>query len=326
MAGDAAGQRQRRLTAVPASASAATWDPTAIPQQQAALMRRKARAQAGLAYLLIAPALAFLAFTYLYPTAQLIVFSLHQRGRGVWSGFDNYRLLFDDSLVRTSLLHNVELLALVPMLVGLSVLIAALLHGEIRGWKVYRIILFLPHMLPVVVTGIAFGFIYETHGALNDVLRGFGLGVLAQNWLGDPRFALPAVAAVIAWRQVGFGTILLLARMVQIPLDLYDSARIDGAGWWQTVWRVTVPQLSTIIAFYVGVIVIELFSWVFNYVYVLTKGGPGFSTYVSEVFIYDRAFGYDQMGIASAFSVVLLVGVFVAMFLYFGWLRGRDVF
>jgi len=287
---------------------------------------RRIRRRAGVAYLLIAPALAFLAFTYAYPLVQLVGFSLHRRGRGEWVGLDNYRLLAADPLFRTSILHNAELIAVVPILVGLSVLVAALLHQQFQGWKVYRVVLFLPHMLPVVVTGIAFGFIYETHGILNQLLHAVGLAVLAQNWLGDARLALLAVAAVIVWRQAGFGTVLLLARMVQIPPELYDSSRIDGAGWWQTLWQVTVPQLWTIIAFYVGVIVIDLFSWVFNYIYVLTKGGPGYSTYVSEYFIYDRAFAYDQIGIASAFSVVLLAGVFVGMFVYFGWLRGRDVF
>lgn len=278
------------------------------------------------AYLLVLPACCFLAFTYAYPVTQLIVFSLHQRGRGEWVGLANYRLLLLDPLFRVSLLHNVLLLGVVPILVCLSVIVAALLHEQFRGWKVYRIVVFLPIMLPVVVAGIAFGFIYEVHGPLNITLQALGLGRFAQNWLGDARFALSAVAGVVVWRQLGFGIVLILARIVQIPLELYDSAGIDGAGWWQTLRLVTVPQLSTIIAFYVGVIVIELFSWVFNYVYVLTKGGPGFSTYVSELFIYDRAFGYDQMGIASAFSVMVLVGVVTSMFFYFTWLRGRDVF
>jgi ABC-type sugar transport system permease subunit len=178
----------------------------------------------------------------------------------------------------------------------------------------------------VVVSGVAFGFIFQRHGMLNVILRVLGLGSLAQDWLGDSRFALAAVASVIVWRQAGFGIVLLLARMVQIPLELYESVRIDGANWWQTLRHVTIPQVATIIAFYVGMIVIELFTWVINYVFVLTKGGPGFSTYVSEYFIYDRAFGYDQMGIASAFSVVLLVGVLTGMYSYFSWLRRRDVF
>jgi ABC-type sugar transport system permease subunit len=278
------------------------------------------------AYLLVFPACCFLAFTYAYPVTQLIRFSLHLRGRGGWVGLANYRLLLLDPLFRISVLHNVLLVGVVPILVCLSVIGAALLHEQFRGWKVYRIVIFLPNMLPVVVAGIAFGFIYEIHGPLNLTLQALGLGRFAQNWLGDARFALAAVAGVVVWRQLGFGIVLILARLVQIPLDLYDSARIDGAGWWQTLWLVTVPQASTVIAFYVGVVVIELFSWVFNYVYVLTKGGPGFSTYVSELFIYDRAFGYDQMGIASAFSVLVLAAVFTSMFLYFTWLRGRDVF
>jgi ABC-type sugar transport system permease subunit len=288
--------------------------------------RRPRYPQAGVAYLLILPAMALLAFTYAYSIVELVVFSLHQRGRGEWVGLDNYRLLFGDRLFRLSLVHNLALLVTVPIIVGLSVVVAALLHERVRGWKVYRLVLFLPNMLPVVVAGIAFGFILEKHGMVNAILRAVGLSALSQDWLGDTRFALPAVASVIVWRQAGFGIVLLLARMVQIPLELYESVRLDGAGWWQTLFHVTLPQVSSIIAFYVGLLVIELFSWVINYIIVLTKGGPGFATYVSEYYIYDRAFGYDQMGLASAFSVILLAAVLTGMYAYFSWLRRRDVF
>jgi ABC-type sugar transport system permease subunit len=288
--------------------------------------RRRRYPEARVAYLLILPALAFLLFTYGYSIIALVSFSLHQRGRGQWVGLDNYRLLFGDRLFRLSLTHNLALVATVPVIIGLSVIVASMLHERVRGWKIYRLVLFLPNMLPVVVAGIAFGFIFEKHGMLNAILHLVGLGALSQDWLGDSHFALPAVASVIVWRQAGFGVVLLLARMVQIPLELYESVRLEGANWWQTLCHVTIPQVATIIAFYAGLLVIELFAWVINYIIVLTKGGPGFSTYVSEYFIYDRAFGYDQMGIASAFSVVLLTTVLIGMYAYFSWLRRRDVF
>jgi ABC-type sugar transport system permease subunit len=296
------------------------------PSLAALAARRRRYSEARVAYLLILPALAFLLFTYGYSIIALVSFSLHQRGRGEWVGLDNYRLLFGDRLFRLSLAHNLALLATVPVIVGLSVVVASLLHERLRGWKVYRLVLFLPNMLPVVVAGIAFGYIFEKHGMLNAILRLIGLGGLSQDWLGDSHFALPAVASVIVWRQAGFGIVLLLARMVQIPLELYESVRLEGANWWQTLYHVTIPQVATIITFYVGLLVIELFAWVISYIIVLTKGGPGFSTYVSEYFIYDRAFGYDQMGIASAFSVVLLTTVLTGMYAYFSWLRRRDVF
>lgn len=275
--------------------------------------------------MLVAPALAVLLFTYGYPVVELVQFSLHRRGRDEWVGLLNYEQLFLDSVFWTSVEHNLMLLSVIPLLVSTSIVVAAVLRDRVRGWRVYRVIIFLPQMMPVVVVGIAFGYILETHGLFNAILDVGHLDDLAQNWLGDPRFALAAVAAVIFWRQLGFGVILLLARMVQIPNDLYEAAQIDGAGWWRTLRHVTVPELRTIVAFYVGMIVIELFSWVFNYIYVLTKGGPGFSTYISEYYIYDRAFGYDQLGLASAFAVVLIAVVFVAMFGYFTWLRRVQV-
>jgi ABC-type sugar transport system permease subunit len=293
-----------------------------VPARRRATRHADTRA----AFLLLTPALAILGFTYAYPLVELVRFSLHRRGREEWTGLDNFRLLLSDTGFWASVEHNFELLVIVPVIVVIATLVAALLRDQIRGWKLYRVIVFMPHVLPVVVAGVAFGFVLQTHGPLNALLEAAHLPGLAQDWLGDPRFALGSVAGVIVWRQAGFGVVLLLARMVQIPLELYESARLDGAGWWQTLWHVTVPQLRTVLAFYVGMIVIELFSWVFNYIYVLTKGGPGLSTYVSEYYIYDRAFGYDQMGIGSAFSLLVLTTVLVGTFVYFGWLRRRDVF
>jgi ABC-type sugar transport system permease subunit len=288
--------------------------------------RTTVRTDTRAAYLLLTPALVILGFTYAYPLVELVRFSLHRRGREEWTGLENFRLLLSDTGFWVSVQHNVELLTIVPVIVTIATLVAALLRDQIRGWKVYRVIVFMPHVLPVVVAGVAFGFVLQTHGPLNALLQAAHLPALAQDWLGDPRFALGSVAGVIVWRQAGFGVILLLARMVQIPVELYESARLDGAGWWPVLWHVTIPQLRTVLAFYVGMIVIELFSWVFNYIYVLTKGGPGLSTYVSEYYIYDRAFGYDQMGIGSAFSLLVLTTVLVGTFIYFSWLRRRDVF
>jgi len=113
--------------------------------------------------------------------------------------------------------------------------------------------------------------------------------------------------------------------MTQLPLDLYDAARVDGANWWQRLRHVTVPQMSVIIAFYCGIVIIALLSWVFNYVLVLTRGGPGTSTYVIEYYIYSRAFQYGDFGNAAALSTLLLAVILTFMGGYLTWLSKKGV-
>jgi ABC-type sugar transport system permease subunit len=118
---------------------------------------------------------------------------------------------------------------------------------------------------------------------------------------------------VIVWKEVGFGMVLFLARLMSVEEDLFDAAKIDGANWWQLQWHVTIPQLASVIEFFTIISVITMLSWVFGYVYVMTGGGPGNSTMVMELFIYLSGFRYSQMNIASAVAVLLLLttGVFI---------------
>jgi ABC-type sugar transport system permease subunit len=157
------------------------------------------------------------------------------------------------------------------------------------------------------------------------VLRFLHLDFLAHDWLGDPTTAIWSLAGVVVWRELAFGVVLFLARMTQLPLDLYDAARVDGANWWQRLRHVTVPQMSTIIAFYCGIVLIALLSWVFNYVLVLTRGGPGTSTYVIEYYVYSRAFQYGDFGNAAALSSIMLVVILAAMGTYLTVLGKRGV-
>jgi ABC-type sugar transport system permease subunit len=276
----------------------------------------------GYAFLL--PALAVIAFVYAYPVAKVIEFSLRHGGTGGWVALDNYRALSGDPIFWQAVENNLLLFLLIPVLIFLSLVFSSLLYERVRGWRVYRFFIFMPYLMPVVVAGMAFGYLLQYRGAVNRALAGAGAG--AQDWLGDPRFALFSVGGVILWRELGFGVILFLARMMQVSGELYESARIDGAGWWQTLYYVTIPQLRTVIAFYASVIAIQLFSWVFSYVFVLTRGGPGFSTYVSEFYIYQRAFNYDEIGVASACSVVIVLLVAAGMSGFFGLLRRAEVF
>ena len=295
---------------------------TSIPASRSPRTTRRQDARAAAVFLL--PAVLFLAFVFLYPIASVVRTSFLDPFTDEFAGLANYRSLFADPIFHAAVVNNLKLFVVLPVLVVTSIVIAQVLHDQIRGWRVYRAIIFMPYVVPVVVAALVFGQILQSRGMINGLLESVGLGSLAQNWLGDTKTAVWSVAGVIQWRELAFGVILFLARMTQLPEDLYDAAKVDGANWWQRLRHVTVPQMSTIIAFYAGIIVVALFNWVFNYVFVLTKGGPGTSTYVMEYYIYSRAFIYGDFGNAAALSTLMLAAILAFMVTFLTWLNRRG--
>jgi ABC-type sugar transport system permease subunit len=252
---------------------------------------------------------ALLGFVFAYPIAKLFEFSfrLIRGASGPWVGTLNYRNVFDDPTFREAALHSLTLLLAVPIMIVISLVVSVLLYERVRGWRAYRTLFFLPFILAIPIVGIVFGYIFTLNGVLNDILRGVGLGALAFDWLGSESLALWTVMFVIVWREVGFGIILFLARLLTMNQDLVEAAKIDGAGWWRRLRHVVVPQLRGTIEFYAVIAVITMLAWVFAYVYTITKGGPGTSTQVVELYIYNQGLRNSLPGMASAVAVLLLV-------------------
>jgi ABC-type sugar transport system permease subunit len=259
--------------------------------------------------------LAIVLVIFGYPIFRLVVMSFQRRQKGmdIFVGFSNYQALFKDDVFLEAVKNNLTLLICVPIMVVIALILAVFLFERVRGWQIYRSTLFLPYLLPITVVGLIFSYIFQLSGVLNDLLIAMGLERFALDWLGSTRLALPTLMFVIIWKEVGFGIVLFLARLMSVEEELFDAAKIDGANWWQLQWNITIPQLSTVIEFFTVVSVITMLSWVFNYVYVMTGGGPGNSTMVTELFVYLTGFRYNQMNIASAVSVLLLLvtGVFI---------------
>jgi ABC-type sugar transport system permease subunit len=143
------------------------------------------------------------------------------------------------------------------------------------------------------------------------------------DWLGSSNWALWTVMFVIIWKELGFGIVLVFARLMSVPKDLYEAAEIDGANWVQKHIHVTIPQTRNVVSFLTVITIITMLSWVFNYVYVMTLGGPGTSTMVAEYYIYQTAFRYQNMGLASAASVILFVITFIFVIIQTR-VRGRE--
>lgn len=266
-------------------------------------------------WLYLAPALVMLLAVFGYPVVRLIILSL-QRPKGgvpIFVGLGNYQLLFRDDVFLQAVSNNLKLLLTVPVTVGLALVLAVFLFERIKGWRLYRMTLFLPYLLPIAAVGLVFSYIFQLSGVLNDFLKAVGAGALAQDWLGSTTLALPTVMFVIIWKEVGFGVVLFLARLMSVEEELFDAARVDGANWWQLQRHVTVPQLATVIEFFTVISIITVLSWVFGYVFVMTSGGPGNATMVTELYVYLMGFRYNQMNLAAAVSALLLLvtGVFI---------------
>jgi ABC-type sugar transport system permease subunit len=254
------------------------------------------------------PALAAIAFAFIFPLVQVIRYSFYtgSASQMFYVGTQNYSFVFHDPVFRTSLFNNLKLLATVPVMTGLALLIALLLNDRIRGWRQYRAIVFLPFILPAAAVGITFSFLLQRDGGLNSLLSDLGLGFLTQDWLGSTHLAIASIGGVIIWQQLGFGVVVFSAALLAVPGETVEAAQIDGASWWTIQRRIVIPQIRGIIEFFLTLEAIVVLSQVFTYVYVLTGGGPANSSSVLEYYIWVNGFSQGSTGIASAVAVIML--------------------
>jgi raffinose/stachyose/melibiose transport system permease protein len=266
-------------------------------------------------YLYLLPALvAFTAFV-LVPLGRSVWLSLYDWDGvtpGTWAGLDNYGELVSEEALRGAFLHALVLLffyALLP--VGIGLLLAGLVaRARVRGLALFRTVLFLPQVIALVVVAVMWRMIYDPgSGALNEVLRTFGLGSLTQSWLGDFDLALPAVGLVGTWVWFGLAMVLLMAGVQKIPESLYDAARVDGAGMVREFFAVTLPALRGEIAVALTLTTIAALRN-FDLIYITTKGGPGDATSVPAFQVYDRAFQTGEVGSAAAIGIALTAIIF----------------
>jgi ABC-type sugar transport system permease subunit len=294
----------------------------------AGLSHRRRRVRLGPAepVVWIAPAVAVVLFVFGYSMVELARQALEHKGR--WVGIDNFRLVVTDPTFQTALEHNARLLLAVPVLVLLALLLSVLLFEALRGWRFHRATVFLPYVLPIPVVAVIFGQMLQLDGLVNKAVRGIGLGGLAFDWLGQPGWALWTMTGVIVWKELGFGVILFLARLLSLPAETFEAARMDGARFFRLHRSVTVPQLASVIGFYVVVEAITMVSWVFNYVYVISNGtgGPGDATQVSELYVYQSAFQYSAPDLAAAAAVILFGATLLFIVAFFRIQRRAGLF
>ena len=260
-------------------------------------------------YLYILPVILLTIFIKFYPLVDTFYHSFtNWYGTPAYKfvGFENYVEYFSSQTFWQVLSHNIFIIVLgIPLNVILGLILAALLYEKVFAWRYYQSIFFIPTILSIVICGIIWSYFLQLDGIVNVILRLIGLGKLTPDWLASSRYSLWAVLMVIVWRDFGFATLLFLAGLLGADPSVFDAARIDGASWFQTLRYITVPRLKGIIEFFVVITTWAYFNYLFNYIYVMTGGGPGYATVVMEYYIYKEGFGFGYMGAACALSVVL---------------------
>ena len=281
-------------------------------------------------YLYVLPLVALLAFVFGYPLLRIFEFSFKMvRGiDGPWIGLRNYQLVLGQSLFWESVLHNLQLLLAIPVMVAISLIVSVLLSERVAGWKLYRIIVFVPVVLAIPIVAVVMKRMFQFSGPVNELLRWMSLDFMALDWIGSSDVALWTVMILIIWRESALGIILFLARLLSLDESVIEAAKIDGANWWHRLWHIILPEMRGVIEFYMVISVITMLAAVFSYIYIMGggRGGPGTSTEVVELYIFNALIRSSLPGIASAASVMLFLVTGVLIFLLFRVRRRAENF
>jgi raffinose/stachyose/melibiose transport system permease protein len=305
-----------------------TWD-SRRRQAGRILWAQGIRRRNVVGWLFVIPALAMYGVFVLQPLALTVQYSLYRWdgvGPATWVGLSNYQTVVTDPRLVETLFNAFRLVlffSFIPVALGLVTanVIQRVAHGRLG--TISRTILFLPQVIPLVAAGIIWGRLLSFPGLVNQTLSTIGLGDVTRAWLGDFDTALPAVGVIGIWVLLGFCSVLLLTGMTKIDTALYESARLDGAGWLAEFRSITVPSLRNEIGVCITVTVIAALA-AFDIVYVSTGGGPGGATAVPGIQIYILAFLERQVGLASALAVVLVVLVLLVILPIQRLSRGSD--
>jgi multiple sugar transport system permease protein len=268
------------------------------------------------AYLFLSPGLVlFFTFT-LFSIIFSFYLSFHEWNildpAKPYVGLENYRDLAEDDRFGRAVINTAYFtFASIPLTMALGLGVALLLDQQIRARGLFRTLYYLPVITPLVVASIIWKWVYNAdYGFLNYYLQQAGIIDHPLFWLSDKNLAMPAVIGMNVWKGVGFDMVVFLAGLQAIPSELYEAAKVDGAGAWQRFRRITLPLLSPTVMFLIIIGVIFSFQ-VFTQIFVMTNGGPVDRTTTIVYYMYITAFKFFEMGYATAIAYALFAMMFV---------------
>ena len=262
--------------------------------------------------LMITPALAVLALVYFYPLGYNIDLSfsnwpIKEALPKYYVGFDNYARLFFSKDFQTVVWNTLFFTIIsVPTEFFLGLGLALLLNREIKGKNVFITLLALPMIVAPVIAALAWKWLYfYDYGALNYVLS--FVGVQPIRWMSDVNYAIYSIIIADVWTTTPFMMLILYAGLQMVPTQLYEAAKIDGASHWNIFWRITLPSLKSVLIVALMIRTIDAFTKLFDMVYVITGGGPGYATEVLPTFGYREAFTFFEFGRGAAVTMITLL-------------------
>lgn len=283
------------------------------------------------ALLLLLPAAVVVFGVVIWPVARTLVVSLYDvdsamPGSYPFVGLDNYVRVFQDSRFYSVLGHTMYFTLVSTFLeLALGIAVALLLNAPLRARWLWRSIVVLPWALPTIVNGALWRWIYNgQYGALNGLLDTLGISQTPTQWLGEPFLALNMVIIADVWKNTSIVVFFILAGLQTIPSDLYEAARVDGAGPWRAFWRLTIPMLAPSIAVVLILRTIEAFK-VFDIIYVMTGGGPASGTQTIAFYTYLQAFSNQLFGYGAALAYLIVLAVFALAMVYLRILRQNQL-
>ncbi len=277
----------------------------------------------------ILPWLVSFCIFVLYPIVFSIYVSMTDYSGLTWDmrfvGFSNYVRAFNDRVFLKALSNTfLFVLITVPATTVISLFLAVLLTSGIKFKRLFQAGYFLPSVISMVVISMIWLYIYSATGPLNTLLRSLGIDVPARSWLASERTALGSIMVMDVWSAVGYYTVLFVAGLQSLPLQLYEAARIDGATKWQIFKSITLPLLKPTILFVVSINSIRSFQ-IFTEIFTLTGGGPANSTQTIVHYLYDVSFRKFEMGYGSAIAYVLFFIVLAITLLQRKMLKGEQL-
>ncbi len=288
--------------------------------------------EARAALWLLAPGLLVIGLFFLLPIAASLllsftdfdIYAIADTANVRLAGLANYAALVRDPLFWIAM-RNTFYFVLVggPLTIGVALAVALLLQSRLARWKgLFRTIFFAPYVTTLVAVAIVFRYVYHPRfGLLDRALGVFGIAPI--DWLGDPRWAMPAIILLAAWKNFGYAMILFIAGLQAIPESLYEAARLDGAGAWATFRRITLPLLAPTFLF-LGVMTTIGYFQFFAEPYVMTAGGPLNATLSVGLLMYKQGFRWWNMGYAAAISFVIFLVILAATSIQFAFARRRQ--
>lgn len=272
--------------------------------------------------LFIVPFLITAVLFMLYPIFEAIrmaFFSLNplRPNETAFVGLDNFHYIFNDPLFWSSFYQGtVWTLASIFFQTILGVSLALLLHRPLRGISIFRGLMLFPYMVPTVVIALTWRWMFNPEmGIVNYILQSLSIIEEKIYWLSFPNMAMLSAIMLNVWKFTPFVLICVLARLQTIPLELYDAAKVDGASAWRRFLDITLPQLREVLA----VVVIFRTIWTFNKfeeIYLLTRGGPGTSTFNLAVYSFEQGIANLKLGVSAATGVIMMILLFLGSIVY----------